>query len=71
VSEPKAEGAPQYTIEFNQEEIDKLTKIAAALKAAAGQNPEWNALADWLSGVIVEDETDQSEPGKPKRKKKK
>jgi hypothetical protein len=65
------EAAQQYSIEFNQEEIDKLTKVAAALKAAAGQNPEWNELADWLSGIIVDDETDEGEPDKPKRKKKK
>jgi hypothetical protein len=60
----------QYTIEFNQVEIDKLKQVSAALKAAAGQNPEMNELADWLSSVVNADE-DAAEAGKAKIKKKK
>jgi len=59
-----------YAIEFNAAEIEKLKQVAAALKAAAGQNPEWNELSDWLAGIVNEDEGEET-PDKPKKLKKK
>ena len=70
VSEAEAK-TDAYTIEFNQAEIEKLKEIAAALKSAAGQKPEWVELADWLTDIVNEDEAAPETPEKPKKKKKK
>jgi len=70
MSEADKASTTQYAIEFNQSEIDKLKEIAAALKSAAGQKPEWVELADWLAEIVADDDTEET-PDKPKRKKKK
>ena len=60
----------QYSIEFNQEEIEKLKRISEVLRATAGQNEEYVELATWLMGIVSDDDGEET-PDKPKRKKKK